>query len=653
MVKQRSPSAKAPQQTISPVSKSYNKETKTSLSSASQNKTTVFRCGLCLVGILLFTVTRRNGDKKLLRSSLNYNDDDHFVPDKGGQECSIYMAPSSIKGVTSMGIFTTRDIPKKATALQGGTDGPSITILTDKFRASGLRFPKSSWIKVWGHYAWGRGKGVPDHINYEGDSIMEYQTTFGALPNHHCVLSSTSFSFPDVPYDDSFAKYGSSPSTGASTYNTGRDWRVKRDVKAGEELFLNYGHCSRAGYPSWIPDSVPTPDEYKAAAKFLKQEWAKLPLEDDDNAEHPVVVPDDMDDRVATILPPTFETVFKNMPKGNIDSGILVKELARKHEIEERTPEWIRENGKCLEHLKANPSTLPDAGRGGFAQHFIPKGSLVVPTPMVHVMDRDWLAMYDKNGAHVGDQVVLNYCFSHPESTVALCPNTNALLINHCSPSSRDCRVNAKLTWAIDDSISEEWRQMSLEELSKQNFRGLAMEIVTTRNIAPGDEVFLDYGVEWEEAWKQHVAHWSKKRLRSLSAKEANNAEQVPSALITNNLKETANDSYLFTGCQFWLTDEDDDEHWKKPNEKWKSLSDEDILKAYSSDGSQYGPGSYARHSDFNYWPCSIIREDGDNTYLVRIEQSPFFEDENWHVNELPRLLSNYPRESIHFFVRK
>lgn len=36
----------------------------------------------------------------------------------------------------------------------------------------------------------------------------------------------------------------------------------------------------------------------------------------------------------------------------------------------------------------------------------------------------------------------------------------------------------------------------------------MVLDIVATRDIAPDEEVFIDYGVEWENAWFKHAANW-------------------------------------------------------------------------------------------------------------------------------------------------
>jgi len=45
---------------------------------------------------------------------------------------------------------------------------------------------------------------------------------------------------------------------------------------------------------------------------------------------------------------------------------------------------------------------------------------------------------------------------------------------------------------------SREWMRMSIDDIAKQTGRGLTFEIVALRDILPGEEVFIDYGIEWE-----------------------------------------------------------------------------------------------------------------------------------------------------------
>jgi hypothetical protein len=193
------------------------------------------------------------------------------------------------------------------------------------------------------------------------------------------------------------------------------------------------------------------------------------------------------------------------------------------------------------------------------------------------------------------------------------------------------------------------------------------MEIVALRDIKPGEEVYMDYGEAWEDAWENHVANYKpppplmtadgKTEEPFVTAKEANEKEGPLELLVSNNLREIPGHPYLFTGCQYktgsdFVTNKDNDGTWDQPNSKWKKLSDARILKLYADDGSFY-EGGYSYHGDRTYWPCSILRKEAnDDSYVVRIHQHKRHDQQKWDENDLPKLLTNYPRESIHYFVK-
>lgn len=160
----------------------------------------------------------------------------------------------------------------------------------------------------------------------------------------------------------------------------------------------------------------------------------------------------------------------------------------------------------CLEHLIPYPSQIPHAGQGALAQHFIARGDLVVPVPFLHILDKNAL-LYpsfhqpeSSSPLSTSWQVLLNYCFSHEESSLLLCPNTNAILINHCStrrgpdgqlphPCGHSDGPNAAYRWSAGDwdPTSPAWLNMTLDEIAQQEGRGLSMEIFALRDIHPGE----------------------------------------------------------------------------------------------------------------------------------------------------------------------
>lgn len=278
-------------------------------------------------------------------------------------------------------------------------------------------------------------------------------------------------------------------------------------------------------------------------------------------------------------------------------------------------------------------------------------------------MDEDVLALYDddyKKG--IGTQLLENYCFGHNESSLLLCPETNAVLINHCSHRTKECGPegpNAEYRWSSGwDATSDSWRDKTLEEIAQEKGRGLAFEFVALRNIKPGDEIFIDYGVEWEEAWKEHVANWKPAPMIDsfISAKDANEKKgPILDMLVSGDLRQAVDHPYLFTGCVYH--EKDADSHWVYDTEEsnWQKLSDSELLETYGGDGSGFHYSSdrgYTKHHDLTHWPCSVLRQEKDGSYTVRIHQSPYEYQQKWDENDLPRILTNYPRESIHYFVK-
>jgi hypothetical protein len=191
--------------------------------------------------------------------------------------------------------------------------------------------------------------------------------------------------------------------------------------------------------------------------------------------------------------------------------------------------------------------------------------------------------------------------------------------------------------------------------------------------------VFLDYGVEWENAWKNHVQQWTppEKPLYFVTVQEANKREEpIIESLISGDLRETVDHPYVFLACQYETVNEIDYRgyHYNNNITDWKNWTDEEILKKFAFDGEDYGyPDTqlgYIKHKEYSHWPCSVLKEEDDDEedddeegededdkrYTVRIHQSPLRSHETkttlWEEHDLPRILTNYRRESIRFFVK-
>jgi len=139
-----------------------------------------------------------------------------------GKRCSVYMAPSSIKGIDGYGIFTTKPLPKGSYILKG-PDGPGIPVIDYYEEHNHDWYYRQQFIRTFYKYWWARG--VSDHVTFEADQVIDFQITFGSLPNHHCILESLDVAWPRPFYDDSLVA-SHEPGAGAFSYHLGRNFLV-------------------------------------------------------------------------------------------------------------------------------------------------------------------------------------------------------------------------------------------------------------------------------------------------------------------------------------------------------------------------------------------------------------------------------------------
>lgn len=175
-----------------------------------------------------------------------------------------------------------------------------------------------------------------------------------------------------------------------------------------------------------------------------------------------------------------------------------------------RSIEWLQQNGLCLDHIDTETSDLLPNQFGAVAKRDIPKGHMVAPAPLVHLSRRHLeilSADADKNIFWKGKQLLLNYCYGHKDSSILLFPYSPGVnLINHATAPEK--QPNVALRWS-DRMTQPELLKLSAEELLKHNNKaGLLMEIYALRDLEAGEELLLDYGADWQQAYEKHVAEW-------------------------------------------------------------------------------------------------------------------------------------------------
>jgi SET domain len=175
------------------------------------------------------------------------------------------------------------------------------------------------------------------------------------------------------------------------------------------------------------------------------------------------------------------------------------------------------ETGYCLDNMKPDQSNIQHAGRGAFATRYLEKGQIVAPVPVLPITRREALDITrvrqtgpNETTESTTAQLLLNYCYGSPKSSVLLFPYSPMVnLINHHSPYAGK-PSNVKLQWFNASSI----QHISLQQLEQSNTHrtsslgGMLLELVATKDIKEGDEILLDYGAEWQSAWDQHAKNW-------------------------------------------------------------------------------------------------------------------------------------------------
>jgi hypothetical protein len=198
-------------------------------------------------------------------------------------------------------------------------------------------------------------------------------------------------------------------------------------------------------------------------------------------------------------------------------NSIPLIELKRNKMV--RSIDWLEEHGVCADHMYMDVSTLPQAGHGAFALRPLKKDAVILPIPLIHIPDRKILEMYefhekDPKDEHplpdqsqlAGHQLLLNYCLGHRESTMLLSPYGPVFnMINH-----NQTLANVKLQWASTERSNHhpDLLERGVSHFDTLSSSVLAMEVVALRDIQPGEEIFLNYGDEWEEAWQTHISTW-------------------------------------------------------------------------------------------------------------------------------------------------
>lgn len=381
-----------------------------------------------------------------------------------------------------------------------------------------------------------------------------------------------------------------SPGAGAITPMSGRRFAATKPIKPFSEMYASYGEQYFDGRT--VYDFVPFNRHYEMADELIdkfignvtswqKEDTTETKFLNSENFEQEIwdfiVQLRNIWDRskVMFALPGKNSTTVDDLMQLMDFGGSKLQD----YNDTIKDQEWMDEHGQCMDNIRNGISKIPDAGRGAFANRFIPKGGLVAPAPLIHLPNRSSLIIYDHMITPVGKwrrnvdspshhQLLLNYCFGHEDSSLLLCPYGYLnFLFNHDHETA-----NAKVVWSEKKRLRHpEWFDMSVSDWGKEFHSGLALDFVALRDIEKEEEITIDYGIEWETAWNEHVQNFDRPRRGYMPAFELNKVVdlRIPTIFepIENQFEGVITfchnyyfpEDYNFTPYSF-ETDEDKDE---------------------------------------------------------------------------------------------
>lgn len=569
--------------------------------------------------------------------------------------CGVYLAPASIKSA-GLGIFAGVDYPTGSRiGSLPSTIGIQVTDPVALYRAEEL-------VSEFGWSAASVGGFAEADL---GDVFTLLIGDSGAmLTNFHPTLGNV------LPGGLAFNSNGdrSSPGTGAFTSYDNFTFVAKTDIGAGQEILASV-------HDNWYDDFlkekkpgifVPTKDDYQRADKLVTR-LAEFRRNHDGHVSDAQFL--DMLLRIKTEMMSSPES--KSNPQDANIIGLLPSSLSEFHassekgtarsQLNERSLDWLERNGRCLDDtIASGTSHTPNAGRGAFAKRAIAEGSIITTIPLVQVMDKanlniDVEFMQGYHQVAVSNrQLLINYCFGHRKSEMLLCPTTSAALVNHGT-----AKANARLRWSdfprsysassdarggIDSRRAVPPYMASLDEIDPRKMgtdAKLVFDLIATRDIAEGEEIFMDYGSEWEEAWDQHVHSYDTGSSHDYVPANVMNSEERP--ILLSSDPDLVHHNYL---CRLEPFARED---------SIKTMPVEDYRANPSMEPDGWGDYTRTMYADNDYiwwWPCDVVAIDRDSSGGRPTYQTIVYEKGSIDDGREPRVirkLKNVPRTGIKF----
>ena len=165
--------------------------------------------------------------------------------------------------------------------------------------------------------------------------------------------------------------------------------------------------------------------------------------------------------------------------------------------LPERSVDYIKQNGLCVDNIHVATATDPSMGRGAFSKYNLKAGSIVAPAPLQVFPNR---MLFE---AQTPSALFINYVLEVDDGMILFPYGPGVNLINHSQ------KPNVAWRWSEHHMHHANWLELSKGQFLQFDYPGgIMLEVVALRDITAGEELFLDYGQAWQEAGAHHVRNW-------------------------------------------------------------------------------------------------------------------------------------------------
>ena len=459
--------------------------------------------------------------------------------------CTLYLAPSTIPGA-GLGLFAGISFARNQVISPGGDVVISIRDLDFHNGQKLDQFLLDDY--TWTPHNFPRMDDEKDLLQ-DPEDLVAASPGIGAAANSIIALANV-----EQLGDTAFLTQtpsASHPAAGSSSPYQGREWFASQPIPSGAELFLNYGEIYfRKRTKTMGP--LPFPRDHRIA-DFLLGVFQFLETSSDSSSSTSRSESDlgldlwtslqDMkriwsQSRTMAALPIDYHQYRTILAAGGTAKQFYNQTI--------RDLDWLTQHGHCVDGLREGASAIPNAGRGAFASRSFRKGSVVTTAPLIQIPNKQVLTMYETKPPRLPmikesrrdlnkplhSQMLLNYCWGHPESDLVLSPYGVMTSLINCAPEDGK-GANVKLQWSTA-STHDEWRQIPLNEWSQESSTGLAWDFVALKDIAEGQEVLVDCGAEWYHAWNEQQNSFVSHHMSADEWNSIAEPDQQPSLLELN-----------------------------------------------------------------------------------------------------------------------